>query len=77
MNRQAALKAGARFYVGRQPCRRCGGTTRYVANRACRDCESRRWNDEGHCARAASRWRDQYHRGRRAIAILKELGIEI
>jgi hypothetical protein len=73
--RQEALKTGSRFYAGR-PCAH-GHTVRYTKTRACRECSVRRWSDDGECARANSRQKDRYHRGKRAIEILLALGIEI
>ena len=46
MTRQEALNQNKLTYSGGRPCKECGGTIRYVANRHCQPCHSKSDRDK-------------------------------
>lgn len=74
--RKQALAAGARFYIG-EACPKCGGNVRYTKGQRCLQCTRARWRDPEFTERSKASWRATYARGRRAIAILAELGVKV
>jgi hypothetical protein len=72
VGRQQAILAGSKTYVGRQ-CRD-GHFLRYTRDQSCVQCKSDRASTEASKAASAARSRDYRTRGRRAIAVLAELG---
>lgn len=72
--RDAALEAGARFYFGR-PCSKYGHSgARRASNFACIECE--RLAERVRKPRA-DKQRERYRRGTKALAVLRELGVDI
>jgi hypothetical protein len=72
--RKAALAAGVMFYRGR-PCPKCGGEIRYTKGQRCLQCTRAQWQDPVFKEQQKANWRENYRRGRRAVAILRALGV--